>query len=137
MRGWQLYAPRHASCLTPRRSIGKQRRAITHSALDEAGVTCLEASDCGTGHQAKNGSVWASIIAAAAAMRLTRTRRHLKDACFGRSGRRRKIELAQEDSQPNLDRGEEVVRGRGQRRHQRLRGGSASRMELSQPVELG
>ena len=40
---------------------------ITHIAVDEADVTRLEGSDCGSGHLVKSGSVWASIIVTAAA----------------------------------------------------------------------
>ena len=41
-----------------------------HSAVEAAGAACLDASNRGSGHLAKTGGAWASIIAAAAAKQL-------------------------------------------------------------------
>ena len=41
-----------------------------HIAADAAGAASLEAGDRGSGHLAKTGGTWASIVAAAAAERL-------------------------------------------------------------------
>jgi hypothetical protein len=66
VRGWQLEAPRCASCFSPRLSSGKEQRAITESAVQVGGATHLDAGDSGMHHLVNSGGVWATIIAAAA-----------------------------------------------------------------------
>jgi hypothetical protein len=116
-------------------SSGKEQRAITESAVRTGGRR--NAPGCRRQRHAPPGEQRRRLghdHRCSGTPRASRAHEcHLNFACFSRSGRRRKIEHAQEDSEPFFYRGEEVVRGHAQRRQQQLRGGASRAWSWTRP----